>query len=196
MRLRRLKQSLVTALTSADLRREVDSVLPCLPRLKLSRRVRFTNRFTEPAPDLRIPAAPAGARQAPCTVVPYARHRRRTCHRPGDRAWRYPAPPPNPTAAEPDGRRVLSRVGVADHEVTPEAPWTGSGWREYSYGGFGGGHPSFHRHGRAADTPNLVNLGLSAWESVPYWPLRSVTCGVGCPRVTVRDRSSPGLMAR
>jgi hypothetical protein len=25
-------------------------------------------------------------------------------------------PPPNPTAAEPDGRRVLSRVGVADHE--------------------------------------------------------------------------------
>jgi hypothetical protein len=20
---------------------------------------------------------------------------------------------------------------------TPEAPWTGSGWREYSYGGFG-----------------------------------------------------------
>ena len=54
------------------------------------------------------------------------------------------APPPNPTAAEPDGRRVLSRVGVADHEVTPKAPWTGSGWREYSYGGFGGGHPHFH----------------------------------------------------
>jgi hypothetical protein len=24
-------------------------------------------------------------------------------------------PPPNPTAAEPDGGRVLSRVGVADH---------------------------------------------------------------------------------
>ena len=31
VRLRRLKQSLVTALTSADLRHEVDSVLPCLP---------------------------------------------------------------------------------------------------------------------------------------------------------------------
>jgi hypothetical protein len=26
------------------------------------------------------------------------------------------APPPNPTAAEPDGRRVLSRGGAADHE--------------------------------------------------------------------------------
>ena len=25
--------------------------------------------------------------------------------------------------------------------MTPEAPWTGSGWREYSYGGFGRGHP-------------------------------------------------------
>jgi hypothetical protein len=54
------------------------------------------------------------------------------------------APPPNPIAAEPDGRRVLSRVGVADHAVTLKAPWTGSGWREYSYGGFGGGHPHFH----------------------------------------------------
>ena len=26
--------------------------------------------------------------------------------------------------------------GVADHEVTPKAPWTGSGWRGYSYGEF------------------------------------------------------------
>jgi hypothetical protein len=56
------------------------------------------------------------------------------------------APPPNPTAAEPDGRRVLSRGGAADHAVTPQAPLTGSGCREYSYGGFGGGHPHFHPH--------------------------------------------------
>ena len=48
-------------------------------------------------------------------------------------------PPPNPLAAGSDGRRVLSRVGVADHALTPEAPWTGSGWRGYSYGGFGEG---------------------------------------------------------
>ena len=26
---------------------------------------------------------------------------------------------------------------AGDHVVTPQAPWTGSGWREYSYGGFG-----------------------------------------------------------
>ncbi len=32
--------------------------------------------------------------------------------------------------------RVLSRVGAADHTVTPQAPWTGSGWGEHSYGGF------------------------------------------------------------
>jgi hypothetical protein len=50
------------------------------------------------------------------------------------------APPPNPIAAEPYGRRVLSRGGEADHEVTPKAPLTGSGCREHSYGGFGGGH--------------------------------------------------------
>jgi hypothetical protein len=64
-------------------------------------------------------------------------------------------PPPNPIAAEPDGRRVLSRGGVADHEanfaaldheVTPQAPLTGSGCREHSYGGFGGGHPHFLPH--------------------------------------------------
>jgi len=30
--------------------------------------------------------------------------------------------------------------------VTPQAPLTGSGCREYSYGGFGGGHPHFHPH--------------------------------------------------
>ena len=52
------------------------------------------------------------------------------------------APPPNPIAAEPDGRRVLSRGGVADHGVTPQAPWRGSGCREHSYGGFGGRPPT------------------------------------------------------
>ena len=52
-------ESLIIALTSADLRREVDSVLPCLPRLELSRCVPFTNRFTEPVPGLRIPVVPA-----------------------------------------------------------------------------------------------------------------------------------------
>jgi hypothetical protein len=56
------------------------------------------------------------------------------------------APPSNPIAADPDGRRVLSGGGAADHEVTPQAPLTGSGCREHSYGGFEGGHPHFHPH--------------------------------------------------
>jgi hypothetical protein len=64
-------------------------------------------------------------------------------------------PPPNPTAAEPNGRRVLSRVGVADHAVTLKAPLTGSGWRENSYGGSGGGHPHFHPHTDCRE-PNLT----------------------------------------
>jgi len=55
-------------------------------------------------------------------------------------------PPPNPTAAGPDASRVLSRVGVADHAVTPQAPLRGSGWRESSNGGFGGGACTFHPH--------------------------------------------------
>lgn len=70
---------------------------------------------------------------------------------PGHRPRHCPAQaaPPNPTAAGPwsvpaDG--VLSRVGAADHAVTPKAPWTGSGWREHSYGGFGGGHAPSHMH--------------------------------------------------
>src|SRR6185437_13445607 len=67
---------------------------------------------------------------------------------PGDVTAPCPAqtPPPNPTAAEPNGRRVLSRGGAADHEMTSQAPLTGSGCREHSYGGFGGGHPHFHPH--------------------------------------------------
>src|SRR5579863_6818317 len=55
VRLRRLGSSLVTALTSIDPRREVFPDLLRLPRLGLSRRVRFTNRFTELTTDLRFP---------------------------------------------------------------------------------------------------------------------------------------------
>ena len=75
------------------------------------------------------------------------------------------APPPNPIAAEPDGRRVLSRGGAADHEVTPQAPLTGSGWREHSYGGFGGGHPHFHPHAAPPGNPRIERQteGLSSW---------------------------------
>ena len=32
-----------------------------------------------------------------------------------------PGPAPNPAVAGTDGRQVLSRVGVADHELTPKA---------------------------------------------------------------------------
>jgi hypothetical protein len=51
----RLGSSLVTALTSIDPRREVFPDLLRLLRLGLSRRVRFTNRFTELTTDLRFP---------------------------------------------------------------------------------------------------------------------------------------------
>jgi hypothetical protein len=52
VRLRCLLGSLVTTLTSADLRYEVVPGLPHLSRLSLSRCARFTNRFTEPVLNL------------------------------------------------------------------------------------------------------------------------------------------------
>jgi hypothetical protein len=107
--------------------------------------------------------------------------------------WTAPCPaqtpPPNPTAAEPDGRRVLSRVGVADHEVTPKAPWTGSGWREYSYGGFGGGHPYFLRACQLP-TPNLAEEVVSG----PHWPRARTASPWVAAENSDTDGASPGLV--
>jgi len=83
------------------------------------------------------------------------------------------APPPNPIAAEPDGRRVLSRGGVADHEVTPKAPLTGSGCRESSYGGFGGGHPHFHTH-----APDLLIRSSMCGHPDPFRSVRDLGCAL------------------
>ncbi len=74
VRLRCLGQSLVTTLTSTDLRREVVPGLLHLCRLSLSRCVRFTDRFTEPILDLRLSALPKGenarARALACWFIP------------------------------------------------------------------------------------------------------------------------------
>jgi hypothetical protein len=65
VRLCRLAQSPVTALTSMDWRCEVAFGLPRIARLKPSCSVRFTNRFTEPALDVRFPTLPTGATTYP-----------------------------------------------------------------------------------------------------------------------------------
>jgi len=80
VRLRCLGQALVTALTSADLRREVVPGLLhlcrlSLCRLSLCRRVRFTYRFTEPVLDLRLSALPR-ARTRALRPVGSSSHRR------------------------------------------------------------------------------------------------------------------------
>jgi hypothetical protein len=84
---------------------------------------------------------------------------------------------PNPIAARPDGGRVLSRVGVADHAVLPDAPWTGSGWREYSYGGFGGGQPHFLLHGDylRLRVSSIVARCLTSTLTVPAMPWQLLT---------------------
>jgi len=78
-RLPRLRLSLAGAATSADRTDHISLRRLRLPRLKLSRRIRFTNRFTEQVFDLQIPhpsrpsaAAILGHR----TVSGFARQRR------------------------------------------------------------------------------------------------------------------------
>ena len=41
-----------------------------------------------------------------------------------------------------------------------------------------------------------IEPALSAWEFVRIWLVCGLTWGARCPGVTVRYRSSPGLMAR
>jgi len=98
-------------------------------------------------------------------------------------------PPPNPIAADPDGRRVLSGGGAADHEVTPQAPLTGSGCREYSYGGFGGGHPHFLPH-----APNLViDCDVRAVGSAGRRFGRRLSVFLGSGAAVIVLRSRPGF---
>ena len=144
VRLRRLGESLVTALAWADVRREVVSGLLRLPYLESSRCVRFTNRFTEPHHGLRIPVV----RSVKKPVLGAALTHRL-----------------NLAAAEPDGGRVLSGVGGADHTVTRRRPGqipTGANTRM-----------AWSR--KATHLPVVMstvdirscNPGLSAWEVGP-----------------------------
>ncbi len=66
----------------------------------------------------------------------------------GNPAEPRPGPGPSP---EPDSCRTIRQTGSVKgrrsrSRVTPQAPLTGSGCREHSYGGFGGGHPHFYPH--------------------------------------------------
>jgi hypothetical protein len=111
--------------------------------------------------------------------------------------------PPNPIAAEPYGRRVLSGGGVADHAVTPQAPLTGSGCREHSYGGFGGGHPHFHPHAvfrklqlivsreYVTACPAALLPGLSA--AIPPWHPRSSRLYPGRSQPRTRLMAPPAV---
>ena len=114
------------------------------------------------------------------------------------------APPPNPIAAEPYGRRVLSRGGAAHHAVTPEAPLTGSGCREYSYGGFGGGHPHFHPHAddlRITRVFSCVGRGLEGragfmFAGCCWWRSLAVGGGLGTSRGHAPVMRGPGSRRR
>jgi hypothetical protein len=227
MCLPRLGPSPAGVVTSADRTDPVSLRRFRLPRLVRSRRVRFTNRFTEEAIDLQFPAplrtlpwllslgagpcpdspsdcqAAASTRDASPLVVSDTGPRGAPVvitangstpeHRPY-RCLSRPLPrtrlPPDLTA---DG--FCPRVGVADHAVTPKAPWTGSGWREYSYSGFGGGHPPFRPHNFCRQ-PCFSRLDYQLGKLCRPGMSQGLTCGTDCPGVTVRDPSSLELMAR
>jgi hypothetical protein len=69
---------------------------------------------------------------------------------------------------EPDSCRTIRQTGPvmgrrSRSRVTPKAPLTGSGCREHSYGGLGGGHPHFHPHApKGSDARPLSPIRLIA----------------------------------
>jgi hypothetical protein len=156
--LSRLKPSLTGVVTSAD---RTDPISLCrlrLPRLKLSRSVRFTNRFTERAIGLQFPYPFRPAATVILGTRTMSGFGRQRCPRScptlsrgtlaaakpaagNGRAVVLPGPFPRTRLLRDlaaggfcPGRRSRSRSDAAG------APWTDSGWREHSYGGFGGGH--------------------------------------------------------
>jgi hypothetical protein len=119
---------------------------------------------------------------------PRARHCHRTLQRPSDRARPCPDSFPDPTAAELDGRRVLSRVGVTITKVTPKAPWTGSGW---------GGAPSAirtrdlllrrHSPGVARRCQAWPDVLFSCTDSGWKWPGVAQYLSLLAPHLAPRD---------
>jgi hypothetical protein len=55
---------------------------------------------------------------------------------------------------------------------------------------------AWHDTTRCLERVTRTEPALSARESVPFGLVRDLTCGSGCPRVTMRNPSLPGLMAR
>ena len=99
-------------------------------------------RRTRRAPPGQAPQPPDPARRMDPLRLPHPDrtrnlHTRRTSHT---------------AVTAGQSHQTLNYVAL-NHEVTPKAP-LGSGCREYSYGGFGGGHPHFHPH-----APGLTDVG-------------------------------------
>jgi hypothetical protein len=93
---------------------------PLLPSLGARHHVRLAKRLARHGLDAGD-ASPRGVPDVDYSVLGVSADTRPArWHRP--RRCPAQAPPPNPTAAGPDGRRVLSRVGAADHAVTPRRP--------------------------------------------------------------------------
>ena len=106
-----------------------------------------------------------------------------------------PCPVPGPSP-EPDSCRTTRQTGSVKgrrsrSRVTPKAPLTGSGCREHSYGGSGGGYPP-STHSPAAST---AISSLSAWELDRSWPITSVIRQLMRPGLAVIDRLLPWLIS-
>jgi hypothetical protein len=110
-----------------------------------------------------------------------------------DSALSWPAPSP-----EPDSCRTIRQTGSVKgrrsrSRVTPKAPLTGSGCREHSYGGFGGGHPHFHPH-----APDLLIRRFLCGHPDPFRTVHDLgLVSSGCPGGSGAPKgcSSPWLPA-
>jgi hypothetical protein len=209
MCLYRLKPSLAGAVTSTDRTDPISLRRVRLPRLALSRSVRFTNRFTRQANDLQfsrplpplhcchlwvcgtmsglakrlarhgLDAGDASPEACPTsTTASWA-----SVLIPGPARWHRPrrcpaqAPPPNPTAAGPDGRQVPAGVN------TPTAGW---------------GRPSAIPPACFLSPARISQPALSAWEVCGVadpLPADRLICGpIG--DLSVVDRERPPALVR
>ena len=198
MRLCRLGLSLASPVTSADGTDHVSPRRLRLLRLTLSRSVWFTNRFTKQATDLQFPPP---SRPSVAVVRHRVRARQATCLAAWLDVGHVPLVVLEAGCHVPDPHhRCRACTGAPTGAVVIALPWAPSPpnpdcCREHSYGGFGGGHTPFHLHASCRQ-PDLHNLHYQLGNLCRPGLSHGLTCGAECPRVTVRDRSSPGLMAR
>jgi hypothetical protein len=116
---------------------------------------------TTPVPRVLLSVTLAGP--APSGSTGTSRLRQGCSRLPGTTRIRLPsAPPPCRDRTEAKVSHLHSNHSASRRK---QAPLTGSGCREHSYGGFGGGHLHFHPHATPASNPRIKRQAHPCRES-------------------------------